>query len=152
MFKVSSDIYLIVYNLYYISQNCDLGIRIGPIHRDGGSTLRWEFSGWSVHTIDIVYLNILTMRPFDPAMHTTYRNSTMSMGRVIRPGRRPSPSTLGTWRRRKVSRSTCQTNLLGTKRWCKKLMNRISNLVNLLLFNNRNLKKRRKVIKKGLVR
>jgi hypothetical protein len=34
---VSSDIYFVVYNLYYVGQNCDLGIHTGPIHRDGGS-------------------------------------------------------------------------------------------------------------------
>jgi hypothetical protein len=38
MFEVSSDIYFIVYNLYYVAQNDDLGLRVGPIHRDGGST------------------------------------------------------------------------------------------------------------------
>jgi hypothetical protein len=38
MFEVSSDIYFVVYNLYYIGQNDDLGARVGPIHRDGGST------------------------------------------------------------------------------------------------------------------
>jgi hypothetical protein len=38
MFKVSSDIYFIVYNLYYVGQNDDLGARVRPIHRDGGST------------------------------------------------------------------------------------------------------------------
>jgi hypothetical protein len=34
MFKVSSDIYFVVYNLYYIGQNDDLGTRAGPIHWD----------------------------------------------------------------------------------------------------------------------
>jgi hypothetical protein len=37
MFKVSSDIYFVVYNLYYIDQNNNLGTRAGPINRDGGS-------------------------------------------------------------------------------------------------------------------
>jgi hypothetical protein len=37
IFEVSSDIYFIVYDLYYVSQNDELGIRAGPIHRDGGS-------------------------------------------------------------------------------------------------------------------
>jgi hypothetical protein len=37
MFKVSSDIYFVVYDLYYVDQNDDLGTRVGPIHRDGGS-------------------------------------------------------------------------------------------------------------------
>jgi hypothetical protein len=38
-FKVSSDIYFVVYNLYYVDQNNDLGTHAGPIHRDEGSTL-----------------------------------------------------------------------------------------------------------------
>jgi hypothetical protein len=37
MFEVSSDIYFIVYDLYYVDQNDDLRTRVGPIHRDGGS-------------------------------------------------------------------------------------------------------------------
>jgi hypothetical protein len=37
MFEVSSDIYFVVYNLYYIDQNDDLGIRARPINRDEGS-------------------------------------------------------------------------------------------------------------------
>jgi hypothetical protein len=37
MFKVSSDIYFVVYNLYYVGQNGDLGTRARPINRDGGS-------------------------------------------------------------------------------------------------------------------
>jgi hypothetical protein len=37
MFEVSSDIYFVVYNLYYVDQNGDLGIRARPINRDGGS-------------------------------------------------------------------------------------------------------------------
>jgi hypothetical protein len=37
MFEVSSDIYFVVYNLYYIGRNYDLGPRARPIHRDGGS-------------------------------------------------------------------------------------------------------------------
>jgi hypothetical protein len=37
MFKVSSDIYFIVYNLYYIGRNYDLGPRARPIHWDRGS-------------------------------------------------------------------------------------------------------------------
>jgi hypothetical protein len=40
MFEVSNDIYFVVYNLYYVGQNDDLGARAGPIHRDGGSS-RW---------------------------------------------------------------------------------------------------------------
>jgi hypothetical protein len=37
MFKVSSNIYFILYNLYYFGQNDDLEIRAWPIHRDEGS-------------------------------------------------------------------------------------------------------------------
>jgi hypothetical protein len=39
MFEVFSDIYFVVYDLYYVGQNNDLGARAGPIHRDGGSVL-----------------------------------------------------------------------------------------------------------------
>jgi hypothetical protein len=39
MFEVSSDIHFIVYDLYYVDQNDDLGVRAGPIHRDGGSRM-----------------------------------------------------------------------------------------------------------------
>jgi hypothetical protein len=38
MFKVSGDIYFVVYNLYYVGQNDDLERRAGSIHRDRGST------------------------------------------------------------------------------------------------------------------
>jgi hypothetical protein len=38
MFKVFSDIYFIVYNLYYVDQNDDLETRVGPIHRATGSS------------------------------------------------------------------------------------------------------------------
>jgi hypothetical protein len=31
MFEVSSDIYFVVYNLYYVDQNNDLVARVGPI-------------------------------------------------------------------------------------------------------------------------
>jgi hypothetical protein len=37
MFEVSSNIYFIVYDLYYVGQNNDLGTRARPIHWDGGS-------------------------------------------------------------------------------------------------------------------
>jgi hypothetical protein len=40
MFEVSNDIYFIVYDLYYVGTNDDLGARTGPIHRDGGSTIK----------------------------------------------------------------------------------------------------------------
>jgi hypothetical protein len=30
-------IFLVIYVLYYVGQNSDLGIRARPIHRDGGS-------------------------------------------------------------------------------------------------------------------
>jgi hypothetical protein len=38
MFEVFSDIYFIIYDLYYVGQNDDLGTRARPIHRDRGST------------------------------------------------------------------------------------------------------------------
>jgi hypothetical protein len=43
MFEVSSDIYFIVYYLYYTDQNNNLGTRARPIHRDGGSILGRPF-------------------------------------------------------------------------------------------------------------
>jgi hypothetical protein len=39
MFEVSRNIYFVVYNLYYVGQNDDLGIRARPINRDGGSMI-----------------------------------------------------------------------------------------------------------------
>jgi hypothetical protein len=39
MLEVSSDIYFVVYNLYYVDQNDDLKIRTRPINRDRGSKL-----------------------------------------------------------------------------------------------------------------
>jgi hypothetical protein len=39
MFEVSSDIYFIVYDMYYFAQNDDLELHARPIHRDEGSTL-----------------------------------------------------------------------------------------------------------------
>jgi hypothetical protein len=38
MFKVFNDIYFVVYNLYYIDQNNDLGTRAEPMNWDGRST------------------------------------------------------------------------------------------------------------------
>jgi hypothetical protein len=38
MFEVFSDINFVLYNLYYVDQNNDLGTHAGPINRDGGST------------------------------------------------------------------------------------------------------------------
>jgi hypothetical protein len=38
MFEVSSDIYFVVYNVYYVGKNDNLGTRAWPIHGDGGST------------------------------------------------------------------------------------------------------------------
>jgi hypothetical protein len=38
MFKLFSDIYFVVYKLYYVSQNDDLDIRISLKNWDGGST------------------------------------------------------------------------------------------------------------------
>jgi hypothetical protein len=37
MFKVSNNIYFIVYDLYYVAQNDDLELRARPIHRNGGN-------------------------------------------------------------------------------------------------------------------
>jgi hypothetical protein len=45
MFKVSIDIYFVVYKLYYIDQNDDQGTRAGPIHRDGGSNYSCPYIG-----------------------------------------------------------------------------------------------------------
>jgi hypothetical protein len=39
MFEVFSDIYFVVYNLYYVGQNNDLGRRAWPIHRNGESNI-----------------------------------------------------------------------------------------------------------------
>jgi hypothetical protein len=38
MFEVFSDIYFVVYNLYYVGQNNNLGTHAGPIHQDGWSS------------------------------------------------------------------------------------------------------------------
>jgi hypothetical protein len=43
MFELSSDIYFVVYKLYYVSQNDDLETHAWPINRDGGSS-KWTFS------------------------------------------------------------------------------------------------------------
>jgi hypothetical protein len=37
MSEVFNDIYFVVYNLYYVGQNEDLGTRAGLIYRDGES-------------------------------------------------------------------------------------------------------------------
>jgi hypothetical protein len=42
MFEVSSDIYFVIYDLYYVDQNDDLEARTRPIHRDGGSITKHE--------------------------------------------------------------------------------------------------------------
>jgi hypothetical protein len=39
MFELSSDMYFVVYKLYYVDQNDDLGIRVSLRNWDGGSTL-----------------------------------------------------------------------------------------------------------------
>jgi hypothetical protein len=39
VFEVFSDIYFVIYNLYYFGQNNNLGARVGPVHRDGGSNM-----------------------------------------------------------------------------------------------------------------
>jgi hypothetical protein len=38
MFKLFSDIYFVVYKLYYVSQNDDLDIRVSLKNWDGGSS------------------------------------------------------------------------------------------------------------------
>jgi hypothetical protein len=46
MFEVCSDIYFILYNFYYVSQNDDLKICAGPIYQNEGSkTIRKDFMG-----------------------------------------------------------------------------------------------------------
>jgi hypothetical protein len=37
MFEVSNYIYFVVYNLYYVGQNDNLGTHARPINQDGGS-------------------------------------------------------------------------------------------------------------------
>jgi hypothetical protein len=39
MFKLFSDMYFVVYKLYYIDQNDDLDIRVSLKNWDGGSTV-----------------------------------------------------------------------------------------------------------------
>jgi hypothetical protein len=61
MFEVSSDIYFVVYNLYYIGQNNDLGARVGPIHRDGGSIInhnsRSRVDPYLIRGFDLQYID-----------------------------------------------------------------------------------------------
>jgi hypothetical protein len=44
MFELFSDMYFIVYKLYYIGQNDNLGIRVSLRNWDGGSILRWHIN------------------------------------------------------------------------------------------------------------
>jgi hypothetical protein len=39
MFELFSDIYFVVYKLYYVGQNNNLGIRLSLMNWDGGSTI-----------------------------------------------------------------------------------------------------------------
>jgi hypothetical protein len=52
MFEVFSGIYFVVYNLYYVDQNDNLGTHVGPIHRDGGSRI----NRFTIKYISIIYL------------------------------------------------------------------------------------------------
>jgi hypothetical protein len=47
MFELSSDIYFVVYKLYYVGQNDNLRTRAWPINRDGGSLQRPVFMGFA---------------------------------------------------------------------------------------------------------
>jgi NADH:ubiquinone oxidoreductase subunit C len=46
MFKLFSDIYFVVYKLYYVSQNDNLSIRVSLKNWDRGSTLEFEIWAW----------------------------------------------------------------------------------------------------------
>jgi hypothetical protein len=54
-FKVSDDIYFIVYNLYYVGQNDDLETRTGPIHQDEGSNILIYYHHIAVCSVKWVY-------------------------------------------------------------------------------------------------
>jgi hypothetical protein len=45
MFELFSDIYFIVYKLYYVGQNDNLNIRVSLKNWDRGSTLLFEYIG-----------------------------------------------------------------------------------------------------------
>jgi hypothetical protein len=53
IFEVSSNIYFVVYDLYYVDQNDNLGARARPIHRD-----RWSIRCFSP-LLPHMYLDIL---------------------------------------------------------------------------------------------
>jgi hypothetical protein len=44
MFKLFSDIYFVVYKLYYVGQNDNLGIRVSLKNWDRGSSTRLRFN------------------------------------------------------------------------------------------------------------
>jgi hypothetical protein len=50
MFELFSDMYFVVYKLYYVGQNDDLDIRVSLRNWDGGSTM--------IHNLNIVSLII----------------------------------------------------------------------------------------------
>jgi hypothetical protein len=78
MFEVFSDIYFVVYNLYYIGQNDDLEARARPIHRDGGSKLQqvtFKLQTLKLTCVQYIFLSFL-YRPqiyILPPTHITLR-------------------------------------------------------------------------------
>jgi hypothetical protein len=75
MFELSSDIYFVVYKLYYVDQNDDLGTRVWPLNRDGGSRVNstfyivvvylWHILPYSVELLP-KYLNYETLNMILP--------------------------------------------------------------------------------------
>jgi hypothetical protein len=57
VFEVFNDIYFVVYNLYCVGQNDDLGAHAGPVHRDGGST-KVSHQNLLTHKLDNSYKDI----------------------------------------------------------------------------------------------
>jgi hypothetical protein len=55
MFEVLSDIYFVVYNLYYVSKNDDLRMRARLINRDRGSTNKRANLNYSKATSQIIH-------------------------------------------------------------------------------------------------
>jgi hypothetical protein len=64
MFEVFSDIYFVVYNLYYMGQNDDLGTCVGPIHRDGGSSTLSSFACHDTVSLPLSPLSSLIVAPY----------------------------------------------------------------------------------------
>jgi hypothetical protein len=61
MFEVSSDIYFVVYNLYYVDQNDDLRTRVGPRNWNGGSTK----SGLRIRVGHHRFIGVILVRVID---------------------------------------------------------------------------------------